>query len=54
MKRINKSAIPSLIFAVLFLVLEIIRFDKNNLVDSIFYFIAIIGFIIMFFIANKR
>jgi len=54
MNKINKSALPSLIFAVMFLVFALMRFDKNNWIDTAFYIFAVIGFIIMFFITNKK
>ena len=52
--KINKSALPSLIFAVLFLMICVIRFNENNWIDTGFYILAVIGFMIMFFSANRK
>lgn len=54
MSKINKAALPSLIFAFVFFVIVIIRFNSNNLIDTGFYALAILGFVVMFFITNKR
>ncbi|TCT15618.1 hypothetical protein EDC18_103326 [Natranaerovirga pectinivora] len=52
--KINKSALPSLIFAVVFLMICVLRFNANNWIDTGFYILAVIGFMIMFFSSNRK
>ncbi|HEX2945673.1 MAG TPA: hypothetical protein VHT96_06935 [Clostridia bacterium] len=52
--KINKAGIPSLVFAIAFTIIGFLRFDDNNLVDTGFYILAVIGFITIFFTINKN
>ncbi|MBM7616414.1 hypothetical protein JOC73_002997 [Alkaliphilus hydrothermalis] len=54
MIQINKSALPSLIFAIAFLMIGVLRFNINNWIDTGFYILAVIGFMIMFFNTNRK
>ncbi|NKF05720.1 hypothetical protein J1C67_16695 [Clostridium gasigenes] len=50
----NKNNLTSLIFAVLFFILSIPRFYKNEYIDGLFYIFAVIGFSLMYFASNSK
>lgn len=54
MRKINYSAFPSLCFALVFAFIAVLRFDNNEWIDTLFYGVAVLGFLIMFFVANRK
>lgn len=49
-----KRSIPSLVFAVVFLVITIIQWKSSTMLDHVFYLSAVTGFILIWVFSNVR
>ena len=50
----SKHNFVGLIFAILFFILSIPKFYKKDYIDGIFYIIAVIGFLFLYFASNNK
>jgi len=50
----NKKNLTGLIFAVVFFMLSISKLYKGEYIDGLFYIVAVIGFLMLYFNSNVK
>lgn len=49
-----KHNLIGVIFATLFFILSMLKFYKNDYIDGVFYIVAVIGFLLLYFASNYK